>query len=186
MLPQVQPTSHTPEGNIRTTLSGYSGCVPGPCWQVVQGHEHPLPIRVPFLAQGGWGAGPHQLHTITSCLNGARGSAPSHQLSHLGLCAPSQRREKVPTMHPHSVLPCFCPAFPKHFCSAPAPSPFPRLISLDLGMWRGRKGLPGQRKDRVTSRLPMRTEPHGRRRHSPRRADERAVGTPARRAEMSG
>lgn len=83
------------------------GCVPWPCWQVVQGHEHPLPIRVPFLAQGGWGAGPHQLHTITSCFwNGARGSAPLPTSSATLDCVPLLRggKKSPHNASPHSVL----------------------------------------------------------------------------------
>ena len=83
------------------------GCVPGLCWQV-QGREHTLPIRVPFLAQGGWGAGRHQLHSITSCSwDGARGSAPLPTSSATLGCVPlSQRREKKSphNVSPHSVL----------------------------------------------------------------------------------
>ena len=103
------------------------GRAPGPCWQVVQGHEHPLPIRVPFLAQGGWGTGPPQLHTITSCSwEGAWGSAPLPTSSATLDCAPllSGEKKKVPTLCMPPLCPPSCPAFPKHFCSAPAPSPF--------------------------------------------------------------
>ena len=76
-------------------------------------------------------------------------SSPPHQLSHLGLCAPSQRRKKK---SPHSVhaptLSSQLPSFPQTFLQCPCSEPLLSLISLALGMWRGRKGAPRLEKGR--------------------------------------
>lgn len=67
-LLQVQPTA-TPDRRHPNPLPLHThGCVPG----------HPLPIRVPFKAQGDRDASPHQLYTIPSCSrDGAGGRLPS-------------------------------------------------------------------------------------------------------------
>lgn len=158
LLLQVQPTSHTPEGNIRThSIWIPVGVSLGPAGRWSKGMSTPG-HQGPLLAQGGWGAGPHQLHTITSCFwNGAR-SAPLPTSSATLDCVPLLRGgKKVLTMHPHSVL--ASAQLSPNISAAPLLRAPPTLISLIWGCGGAGKAL-GQRKDRVTSAPHERTEPH--------------------------
>lgn len=159
--PRFSPR-HTPEG-IVPTLSGYLWVCP--LFLFVGGQGMRAPAHQGPLPSPGWlGCCPHQLHTITSLLlewgKGVPAPSPPAQPPWI-VCPFSRGGEKSPSQ----CIPPLCLASaqlsPNISASAPAPSPF-RLISLDLGMWRGRKEAPRPEKGQVS--FPMRGQSHTRRR----------------------